>query len=133
MYKIFRKNIYAKRIEENVRNIFLESLVFIPELVTENGVANLQTEISDNITTWNIQTVGNTKDGNIGYSSGSFKVFKEFFVEYTLPTNLTVTDKVNIPVTLHNYTENTLTIDLQVKENDWSNIGNYTKNNVKTI
>ena len=118
------------RIEENVRNIFLESLVFIPELVTENGVANLQTEISDNITTWNIQTVGNTKDGNIGYSSGSFKVFKEFFVEYTLPTNLTVTDKVNIPVTLHNYTENTLTIDLQVKENDWSNIGNYTKNNV---
>lgn len=114
-------------VEEDVRNIFLESLAFIPELVTENGEVNLSTEISDNITTWNIQTVGNTKDGNIGYGTGSFKVFKEFFIDYTLPANSVVTDKVSIPVTLYNYTENKLTIDLNVKENDWMTIGEYEK------
>ena len=113
--------------QENVRNIFLESLAFIPELVTENGEVNLSTQISDNITTWNIQTVGNTKDGNIGYATGSFKVFKEFFIDYTLPANSVVTDKVSIPVTLYNYTENKLTIDLNVKENDWMTIGEYEK------
>ena len=123
-------NEIENEIEENVRNVFLESLAFIPELVTENGVANFKTEISDNITTWNIQTIGNTKEGNVGFGSGSFKVFKEFFVEYTLPANSVVTDKVSIPVTLHNYTEKNLIIDLLVKENDWAIIGDYEKQNV---
>lgn len=114
-------------VEENVRNIFLESLAFIPELVTENGEANFSTQISDNITVWNIQTVGNTKNGNIGYGTGNFKVFKEFFIDYTLPTNSVVSDKVSIPVTLYNYAENKLTIDLNVKEDDWMTIGQYEK------
>lgn len=114
-------------VEESVRNIFLESLAFIPELVTENGEANFSTQISDNITVWNIQIVGNTKNGNIGYGTGNFKVFKEFFIDYTFPTNSVVSDKVSIPVTLYNYTENKLTIDLNVKEYDWMTIGQYEK------
>lgn len=112
---------------ENVRNIFLESLAFIPELVTQNGNANLSLDISDNITTWNIQTVGNSKEGNIGCSSKTFKVFKEFFVDYTLPTNSVVSDKVEIPVTLYNYTQESLNIDINVKENDWCKIETYDK------
>ena len=113
--------------QENVRNVFLESLAFIPELVSEDGKAKLDLKISDNITTWSIQTVGNTKNGNIGYNTGSFKVFKEFFVDFTLPTNSVVTDKVSIPVTLHNYTEGELTINVNVKENTWAKIGEYQK------
>lgn len=116
-----------EQVEENVRNVFLESLAFIPELVTENGKAETNLEISDNITTWNIQTIGNTKDGNIGYSSSSFKVFKEFFVDFSLPNNCVVTDKISIPVTLYNYTDGDLNIDINVVANDWSNIGEYAK------
>lgn len=112
-------------IQENVRNVFLESLAFVPELITENGNTKFSSEISDNITTWNIQVVGNTKEGQIGYSSKSFKVFKEFFVDFSLPNNSVVTDKTNIPVTVYNYTENALQINLSVKENDWCTIGNY--------
>lgn len=111
--------------EENIRNVFLESLAFIPELITENGNVELNTEISDNITTWNIQIVGNTKEGNVGFASSSFKVFKEFFVDFTLPTNSVVTDNVSIPVTLYNYTDNKLAINVNVKDNDWAKIGNY--------
>ncbi len=113
--------------QENVRNVFLESLAFIPELVTKEGTAGVNLEISDNITTWNIQTVGNTKSGEVGFGNGSFKVFKEFFVDFSLPTNSVVTDKVNIPVTLYNYTDNELSINLNVIENDWSKIGEYQK------
>lgn len=115
------------QIEENVRNVFLESLAFIPELLTENGKAETNLKISDNITTWNIQTIGNTKNGNIGYNSKSFKVFKEFFVDFSLPNNCVVTDKVSIPVTLYNYTDGDLTIEINVVKNDWSNIGEYSK------
>lgn len=112
---------------DNVRNVFLESLAFIPQIIAENGNANVSLDISDNITTWNIQTVGNSKSGNIGYSSKTFKVFKEFFVDFSLPTNSVVTDKVEIPVTLYNYTDNSLDIEINVKENDWSKIGEYQK------
>lgn len=115
------------KVQENVRNVFLESLAFIPELVTNEGKGELDLEISDNITTWNIQTVGNTKTGNVGYGNATFKVFKEFFVDFSLPTNSVVTDNVSIPVTLYNYTENELTINVNVKENDWSKIGEYAK------
>ena len=116
------------KVEENVRNVFLESLAFIPELITENGNAELNIPISDNITTWNIQVVGNSKEGDVGFTSSTFKVFKEFFVDFSLPTNAVVTDKVSIPVTLYNYTENELAIDTNVVTNDWSIIGEYTKN-----
>lgn len=122
------ENEKTQEVIENVRNIFLESLAFIPELITENGKANVSIDISDNITTWNIQTVGNSKNGNLGYSSKQFKVFKEYFVDFSLPTNSVVTDKVEIPVTLYNYTQSDLNIEVNVKENDWSNIGEYQKN-----
>lgn len=117
----------SEEIEENVRNVFLESLAFLPEIVTSNGNAKTQIDISDNITTWNIQAVGNTKDGRIGFNSANFKVFQEFFVDFSLPTNSVVTDKTNIPVTIYNYTDKELKVDLNVKENDWSMIGNYNK------
>ncbi len=116
-----------EEVEENIRNVFLESLAFIPELVTANGNAQTEIDISDNITTWNIQAIGNTKDGRIGFDSAKFKVFQEFFIDFSLPTNAVVTDKTNIPVTIYNYTDKELRIELKAKENDWSIIGNYNK------
>ena len=115
-----------------VRNVFLESLAFIPNLVVENGVGSTEIKLSDNITTWNIQVVGNTKNGNIGSSSKSFKVFKEFFVDFSLPSNSVVTDKTSIPVTIYNYKDTDLNVSLNVVQNDWSTIGNYTQNVVVT-
>ena len=107
-------------VDDNIRNVFLESMCFIPELVTTNGSAKLDLKLSDNITTWTIQTVGNTKDGKIGYGMlDTVKVFKEFFVDFELPKNLVETDKVSIPVTVYNYTNSPLNTTLKVKEDEW--------------
>ena len=107
-------------VDDNIRNVFLESMCFIPELVTTNGNAKLDLKLSDNITTWTIQTVGNTKDGKIGYGMlDTVKVFKEFFVDFELPKNLVETDIVSIPVTVYNYTNSTLNTTLKVKEDEW--------------
>lgn len=107
-------------VDDNIRNVFLESMCFIPELVTNNGNAKLDLKLSDNITTWTIQAVGNTKNGKIGYGMlDTVKVFKEFFVDFELPKNLVETDKVSIPVTVYNYTDSQLNAILKVKEDEW--------------
>lgn len=107
-------------VDDKIRNVFLESMCFIPELVTTKGTANLDLKLSDNITTWTIQTVGNTKDGKIGYGMlDTVKVFKEFFVDFELPKNLVETDKVSIPVTVYNYTNSPLNTIVKIKEDDW--------------
>lgn len=113
--------------DENIRNVFLESLCFIPELITENGSANKEIKLSDNITTWQIQVVGNTKEGQVGYASDTFKVFKEFFVDFSMPTNSVVGDKVSLPITIFNYTENNLTVSLNIPEQKWMKLGEYSK------
>ena len=106
--------------DDNIRNIFLESMCFIPELITDNGKADLELKLSDNITTWTIQTIGNTKDGKIGYGKlDTVKVFKEFFVDFELPKNLIETDIVNIPVTVYNYTKTVITTTLKVEKSEW--------------
>lgn len=110
---------------EKVRSVFLESLAFIPDLVAKNGNVQKEIQLSDNITTWNMQIVGNTKNGDVGYTSTEFKVFKNFFVNYTLPTNAVVSDNVKIPVTVHNYTEKDLVVNINIPSISWGNIGEY--------
>ena len=106
--------------DDNIRNVFLESMCFIPELITTKGTANIDLKLSDNITTWTIQTVGNTKDGRIGYGMiNNVKVFKDFFVDFELPKNLIETDNVSIPLTVYNYTDNPINTTLKIKEEEW--------------
>ena len=68
------------------------------------------------------------KNGNIGSTSKTFKVFKDFFVDFSLPTNSVVTDLTNIPVTIYNYKDTTLDIFINADNNDWCLIGEYEKN-----
>ena len=106
--------------DDNVRNVFLESMCFVPELITKNGSAKLDLKLSDNITTWTIQTIGNTKDGKVGYGIlDNVKVFKDFFVDFELPKNIVTSDKVSIPVTVYNYTDNSISTVLKIKQEDW--------------
>ncbi len=104
---------------EKIRNVFLESLAFLPEVIVNNGNTQEQVPISDNITTWNIQVVANTKEGNLGFGSKEFKVFKDFFVNFELPKNSVVTDKVSLPVTIYNYSTQDLTVDIDVEQAEW--------------
>ena len=104
---------------QKIRTVFLESLAFLPDVIAKDGYAEETIQLSDNITTWKIQVVGNTKNGEIGYTSEEFKVFKDFFVNYTTPNNLKVGDSISLPVTVYNYTAGPLEVTLDVKENDW--------------
>lgn len=105
--------------EQTVRNVFLESMCFIPDKIIENGNSSIDIQTSDNITTWDIQVIGNNKNGDIGYATKNVKVFKDFFVDFDLPNNLKVGDKISIPVTINNYTESQLNANVKIVQADW--------------
>ena len=113
-----------------IRNVFLESLTFMPEVIAENGDIDVDVKLSDNITTWKVQVVGNTKDGDVAYSNTEFKVFKDFFVDFTVPNNLKVGDKISVPATIYNYTEGDLNVNLSVKEDSWFKMNNHNYSNI---
>lgn len=56
-----------KKIDKEIRKVFLESMCFVPELVTSEGKAQLNIETDGKTGMWTIHVVGNTKDGRIGY------------------------------------------------------------------
>jgi len=102
-----------------VRRLFLETMLFVPELIAHNGQAELAFILADNITTWNIQVVGNTQDGIVGHTQSSFRAFQPFFVDFELPRNSIRYDQVSIPVTVFNYTDDEQTVILTIAELDW--------------
>ena len=124
------KTTLDKETEEKVRSVFLECLTFMPEVVAEKGQKDVNIKLSDNITTWKVQVVGNTKDGDIAYETTEFRVFKEFFVDFTVPNNLKVGDRISIPATIYNYTDEALNVNLKVNEASWFKLHSYSDVNV---
>ena len=102
-----------------VRRLFLETMLFVPELVATNGQSDLAFMLADNITTWNIQVVGNTKDGLVGHTQSSIRAFQPFFVDFELPRNSIRHDQVSIPVTVFNYTEYDQSVIITIAEMPW--------------
>ena len=102
-----------------VRRLFLETMLFVPELIARDGHADLHFMLADNITTWNIQVVGNTQGGLVGHAESSLRVFQPFFVDFELPRNSIRHDQISIPVTVFNYTEQEQTVILTIAEMDW--------------
>ena len=106
-----------------VRNMFLETMLFAPEVIAKNGDTSFDFLLADNITTWNIQVVGNSKDGVVGYADSKIRAFQPFFVDFELPKNSIRHDEISIPVTVFNYTDAEQSVILTIKEMDWFSLG----------
>ncbi len=86
-----------------VRSWFPETMVWIPEVTSDaSGNAQVKFELPDSITTWRLNAWANTVDGRFGEGQLGVKVIQDFFIELDLPTNLTVGDELEIPVTFVN-------------------------------
>lgn len=113
---------------EKIRRRFMEVMFFHPQIEAQEGKASITIPLADNITTWNIQAVANSQEGNIGSDTGRIQVFQEFFVDFDTPWNLSVGDEAGIPVTVSNYLKQPQKVRLQVHQEDWFDIidGQYT-------
>lgn len=93
--------------EEGLREDFLAVAHWQPHLITnEDGEAEIEFEVPDNLTTWKVLVVANDKTRKFGLGVSDFMVTKDIIVEPVLPEFLTEGDELNSKMVVHNKTAN---------------------------
>src|SRR5262249_30981503 len=91
-----------------------------PELITDKkGNARVHFPLADNITTWRLYAVASTSRGDIGTTTREVRVFQPFFLENDPPRFLTVGDEIAQPITLRNYLDHALRLNVDLQPQDW--------------
>jgi hypothetical protein len=103
-----------------VRELFPETLLWRPELVTDDdGRASLDIDLADSITTWRLTASAVSADGRLGTTQTPLKVFQPFFVDVNLPVALTRGDEVSVPVVVSSYLDKPQTVRLALDDAPW--------------
>jgi len=101
-----------------LREYFPETLLWQPALITDDkGVAHLNFDFADSITTWRLSASASSKAGALGGVSVPLRVFQDFFVDIDLPVALTQDDEVAFPVAVYNYLKTPQTVKLELQAN----------------
>lgn len=102
------------REEIEVREKFIETSLWIPYIILENGKKEVLWHIPDTLTTWNITVVANEGTA-VGMGSSSVLVTKDVVGRMSPPAGLVVDDAAAIPVTVFNYGEEAVTFKLTME------------------
>jgi len=103
-----------------LREYFPETLLWLPELETDrSGRAEFAVPLADSITTWKMAAVASNLAGQIGFAEKEIRSFQPFFMEHEPPRVLTAGDEIALPVVLRNYLEKPLTLQLEMKPENW--------------
>ena len=103
-----------------VRQDFPETLLWLPELVTDDaGRTSLDIDLADSITTWRLSAAAVSGQGQLGSGEFPIRVFPPFFVDFNLPVALTRGDEAAIPVVVYNYLETPQTVTLNFAPSSW--------------
>lgn len=96
-----------------LRSYFPETLYVNPLVLTDaNGLAQVDIDLADSITTWRLSALASDRDGRLGSTSAGLKVFQDFFVDVAFPAALTRNDRVTVPVAVYNYLPVPQTVEL---------------------
>ena len=107
---------------QRVRQFFPETWVWMPELLTDdNGLASLDLNAPDSITTWRLHAVSSGPDG-IGISESQLTVFQDFFVDPDLPYAVTRGEVFPVQVQVYNYLDKEQDVKLTLSGADWFDI-----------
>lgn len=103
-----------------LREYFPESLVWMPELVTDKkGKAELNFKMADNITTWKMFAIASNKKGKVGIVEKEITAFQSFFVDLDPPKFLTEGDEIYLPTQVRNYTDRKQHVNVTMTKGEW--------------
>ena len=106
-----------------VREYFPETLLWVPELVTdEHGRASAQFTLADSVTTWKVALIASTLDGRVAETETDLRAFQPFFLDFSPPPILTEGDRLELPVTIRNYLDRAQAVSVQWQANAWSTL-----------
>jgi uncharacterized protein YfaS (alpha-2-macroglobulin family) len=104
--------------EVELRGDFRATPYWNPSLVTdENGEARVSFTLPDNLTTFRVMAVAQTRESDFGRGETSFRVSKKLMLQAALPRFIRAGDLFSGGVVVHNFTDErgTVLLDAQVK------------------
>jgi hypothetical protein len=101
---------------DGVRRDFAETLCWHPVLVLPGDKAtDISFDLSDAVTRFEVQVWGHTLDGKLGALTKDITSTLPFHVDVKLPTEISNTDTVKVPVAVANNTEKNLNVKLKIE------------------
>ncbi len=89
-----------------LRGVFKITALWKPSIITDNkGEASIRFKLPDNLTTFRVMAVVQTKDSCFGSGEATFKVNKPFLLRASTPRFARVGDSFEAGVIVHNYTK----------------------------
>jgi hypothetical protein len=86
-----------------LRRDFPEVMMWLPEVETDAaGVASIDFEVPDSITTWRLAVIASTNDARIAIAQADLRATLPLSTEPDLPIRLTVGDRIEVPVLTSN-------------------------------
>jgi len=104
----------AANVSSKVRSDFTETLYWHPALVLSDGKQYLGFDLSDAVTSYQIRVMGHTLDGRLGEMTATIVARKPFSVEPKIPIEISHNDKVDLPVTIANDTNERREVDVRL-------------------
>ena len=108
--------------EIRVRQYFPETLFSDIVITDEHGVATVELAMADSITNWKVDALGVASSGAVGSAGADAVVFQPVFVEPQLPVSLTQGDVVEVPLSVFNYSDEELDIELSAEAPGWAQL-----------
>ncbi|MBN1458750.1 MAG: hypothetical protein JXA57_04385, partial [Armatimonadetes bacterium] len=103
-----------------LRQFFPETMYVNPAIITdESGRATVEVQMADSITTWRLQALASSQQGQLGSTTTGLRVFQDFFIDIDLPVALTQNDEISIPIAVYNYLPEPQTVKLSLKLEPW--------------
>ena len=101
--------------DSETREDFAETLYWQPLLMTDSeGRASIRFDLSDSVTTFRVAVDGHSMDGRIGSDSAVVRSRLPFQVEPQLPLEVTVGDRIDLPVAVINATEEAASVEVSL-------------------
>jgi uncharacterized protein YfaS (alpha-2-macroglobulin family) len=97
------------------RKDFLDTVYWHPALVLPNGTVDVEFQLGDAVTTYQLLVFGHTADGRIGSLTKTIEARLPFTLEPNLPLEVTAGDRIDMPVSVANNTLESRAIQLQLE------------------
>lgn len=112
------------------RSVFKDTAYWNPAIQTDkNGKAHVKIKLPDNLTTWTLAAVANTRDTRVGQSTKEITVNKDIVVRPIMPRIMRVGDQIKLSALVQNFTDQNHDFEVQlsfdsgdVKANTWENV-----------
>ena len=98
-----------------VRENFKDTAAFEAEVMTdENGIAKVDVELPENLTTWVAEARAITEDSRVGQATSELVSSKPLFVQLQTPRFFVVGDQLTVGATVFNNLETSLKVDISL-------------------